>query len=147
MQELAEKYFKECMPLPTQALKLFNILKRLSQNSSYIVTGRSDIKEPISSTTLNWVLRPFNQSMFGENKMDYFTVHELRRTGATLLSEMSYPRDYIEVALNHSKGGMKQVYQRSQFIEQRKEMLQNWADTLDKLINLELLPYDKQFII
>ena len=80
-------------------------------------------------------------------QLNYFTVHDLRRTGATLLSESGYPSDYIEVALNHSKGGMKQVYQRSQFIEQRKKMLQDWADRLDALIKPELLPYDKEFII
>nr|HMT03411.1 hypothetical protein [Burkholderiales bacterium] len=65
----------------------------------------------------------------------------------TILSERGYPSDYIEAALNHSKGGIKQIYQRSKFIEQRKEMLQKWADILDSLITPELLPYDKTFII
>ncbi len=134
------------IPLPIQALKLFTILKKLSQESNYIFHGRSGIKKPISTTTLNWVLRPFNKAMFN-NKDDYFTIHDLRRTGATILSERGYPSDYIEAALNHSKGGIKQIYQRSKFIEQRKEMLQKWADILDSLITPELLPYDKTFII
>ena len=67
--------------------------------------------------------------------------------GPTLLSEMSYPSDYIEMALNHSKGGMKEVYQRSKFLTQRKEMLQTWANTLDELIAPDLLPYDQSFIL
>ena len=135
------------IPLPNQAIALFKKLKELAQGSSYIFIGRSGIHTPISSTTLNWALKPINQFMFHDNKENYFTVHDLRRTGATLLGEMGYPSDYIEIALNHSKSGMKQVYQRSRFIEQRKEMLQKWADELDKQIEPQFAPYDKHFII
>jgi integrase len=136
------------IPLPIQAISILEILKELSQGSKYIFTGRSGIDEPISTTTLNWISKPINNVMFGDNKAEYFTIHDLRRTGATQLGEMGYPSDYIEVALNHGKAGIKQVYQRSQYIDQRKEMLQVWADKLDELIGDDkLLPYGKRFII
>lgn len=135
------------IPLPDQAIKMFEKLRLLSQGIKYIFIGRSGINSPISTITLNRMLTPINQQMFSTNKDKYFTVHDLRRTGATVLGELGYPSDYIEVALNHSKVGMKQIYQRSKYLEQRKEMLQKWADILDSLIKPELHPYDKHFII
>src|SRR6185437_14131448 len=121
------------IPLSDQAIKILEKLKSLSQGSNYVFIGRSGINSPVSSNTLNWVLQPFNKLMFGNNKENFFTIHDLRRTGATLLGELGYPSDYIEVALNHSKLGMKQVYQRSKYLEQRKEMLQNWANILAQI--------------
>ena len=122
------------IPLPHQAVTMFEMLKNLSSGSEYIFIGRGGIHQPISSTTLNGVLRPFNIFMFGENKDMYFTIHDLRRTAATLLGERGNPSDYIEVALNHSKGALKETYQRSSFLEQRKQMLQEWANWLDSLL-------------
>jgi len=133
------------IPLPWQAVNIFEKLQLFSRGSKYIFPGITQ-DSPISATTLNWTLRNFNQTTFSD-RQDYVTVHDLRRTGATHLGELGYPSDYIEVALNHSKGGIKQVYQRSQFIEQRKEMLQRWADVLDSVINPELLPYSREFYI
>lgn len=135
------------IPLPTQALALFKILKDLSEGSEFIFVGK-DGNRPINDDTLNKQNNIINHIMFNCNKAQYFTIHDLRRTGATHLGELGYPSDYIEVALNHTKSGMKQVYQRSQYLEQRKEMLQKWADRLDTLIgDAGLLPYDKKFII
>ncbi len=130
------------IPLPKQAIALFRIMQELSQNSNYIFTGTTD-NLPVHEHTLNKQSTIINYLMFSDNKSQYFTIHDLRRTGATHLGELGYPSDYIEVALNHTKGGIKQVYQRSQFIEQRKEMLQKWANKLDSLISQELLPYGK----
>ncbi|WP_158649420.1 tyrosine-type recombinase/integrase [Aquella oligotrophica] len=132
------------IPLPKQASNMFEKLKKLSRGSKYIFPGITQ-DSPISATNLNWMLRNFNKTIFGNDRQSYVTVHDLRRTGATHLGELGYPSDYIEVALNHSKGGIKQVYQRSQFIEQRKEMLQRWADILDSLIDQEILYHFNMF--
>lgn len=135
------------IPLPTQAVALFKILKDLSQGSDYILAGK-EVDRPISSDTLNKQNIIINHIMFSVDKAQYFTIHDLRRTGATHLGEMGYPSDYIEVALNHTKSGMKQVYQRSQYLEQRKKMLQKWADKLDELVgDKKLLPYSKKFVV
>jgi integrase len=146
------------IPLPTQAIALFRILQELSpqkilsndgvlQGSDYIFVVNSQ-NIPLNQYTLNQHSSTINHIMFGNNKDQYFTIHDLRRTGATHLGEMGYPSDYIEMALNHTKSGIKQVYQRSQYMEQRKEMLQKWADRLDTLVgDVELLPYGKKFVI
>ncbi len=65
--------------------------------------------------------------------MAHFTVHDLRRTGATHLSEMGYNPDWIEKALNHKLRGVRGIYNRAEYGTQRREMLQAWADALDAL--------------
>lgn len=39
----------------------------------------------------------------------------------------------VEKALNHTIGGVRGVYNRAQYAEQRKQMLQFWADYLEAL--------------
>jgi integrase len=70
-----------------------------------------------------------------------FTIHDLRRTASTLLHEQGFPSDVIEKALNHSIGGVRGVYNRAQYSEQRKQMLQPWADYLGLLINNDVPDY------
>ena len=142
---------KLVIPLPTQAISLFRIMQSLSTNTDYIFIGTNNM--PLHEHTLNKQSNIINNLVFGNNIDKYFVIHDLRRTGATLLGEMGYPSDYIEVALNHAKGGVKEIYQRSKFLDQRKDMLQVWADKLDNLIiesddgDDRLLPYGKTFII
>ena len=62
-----------------------------------------------------------------------FTIHDLRRTGSTRLGEMGFPSEVIEKALNHTIGGVRGIYNRAQYAEQRKQMLQCWADYVDRL--------------
>jgi integrase len=66
--------------------------------------------------------------------MPHFTVHDLRRTASTHLNEQGYPADVIEKALNHAvRGGVRGIYNRAQYAEERKKMLQEWAEWLKGL--------------
>ncbi|MBV6416888.1 MAG: hypothetical protein CMLOHMNK_01506 [Steroidobacteraceae bacterium] len=61
-----------------------------------------------------------------------FTVHDLRRTGSTILNEMGFNRDWIEKALAHERNeSSRGTYNRAQYAEQRRHMLQEWADMID----------------
>ena len=60
-----------------------------------------------------------------------FTIHDLRRTASTLLHEMGWSSDIVEKSLNHTVGGVRGVYNRAQYADQRREMLQSWADYVD----------------
>jgi hypothetical protein len=46
---------------------------------------------------------------------------------------MGFQSDVIEKALNHNIGGVRGIYNRAQYAEQRKQMLQRWADYVDSL--------------
>jgi hypothetical protein len=57
-----------------------------------------------------------------------FTIPDLPRTGSTLLPEQGFASDVIEKALNHQIKGVRGVYNRAEYAEQRRQMLQFWAD-------------------
>ena len=63
----------------------------------------------------------------------HFTVHDLRRTGSTRLHEANFLPDIVETALGHRVGGVRGVYNRARYAEQRRDMLQWWADWIDSL--------------
>ena len=91
-----------------------------------IFPAANSTTQPMAAGTLN---RSLARVKWG---MPHFTIHDLRRTAATLLSEAGYPADVIEKALNHTIKGVRGVYNRAEYGEQRREMLQAWADMVDK---------------
>lgn len=58
------------------------------------------------------------------------TVHGFRGTFSTIANEHGWNRDWIEMALAHVQGGVRSAYNAAQYIRQRREMLQWWADYL-----------------
>ena len=61
-----------------------------------------------------------------------FTVHDLHRTGSTLLNELGFNRDWVEKCLAHEEGhSSRGVYNKAEYEQQRRHMLQEWADIVD----------------
>jgi integrase len=114
--------------LSQQAVAILERLRPAGRIKGYIFPAvGSDGNTPISQSTLNQALKRVQRGM------DHFTVHDLRRTGATRLSELGFQPDWIEKALNHKLRGVRGIYNRAEYAGQRREMLQAWADTLDGL--------------
>jgi hypothetical protein len=64
--------------------------------------------------------------------LEPFTVHDLRRTGSTLLNELGFNRDWIEKCLAHEEGrSSRGVSNNAEYEQQRRHMLQEWADMID----------------
>ncbi|SCZ18324.1 tyrosine-type recombinase/integrase [Acinetobacter baumannii] len=61
-----------------------------------------------------------------------FGPHDLRRTASTLLHEAGYNTDWIEKCLAHEQKGVRAVYNKAEYREQRAAMLQDWADMIDE---------------
>lgn len=63
--------------------------------------------------------------------LEPFTVHDLRRTGSTLLNELGFNRDWIEKCLAHQEHrSSRGVYNKAEYEQQRRHMLQEWADMI-----------------
>ncbi len=64
-----------------------------------------------------------------------WVLHDLRRTTATKLAELRVPPHVTEKILNHSAsrtvGPMGKIYQRYDYLEERREALELWAAALD----------------
>lgn len=130
-QEQAKTDAQLVIKLPTQAVEMFKELKRLAGGSDYVIPSRSSLDKPFAHNSINEALK---RAMKGQD-IPVFTIHDLRRTAATLLSENGWPSDVVDKALNHKMKGTRATYIKSELIEQRKEMLQFWADYLDSLLN------------
>jgi integrase len=61
--------------------------------------------------------------------LEAFTIHDLRRTGSTLLNKLGFNSDWIEKCLAHEDGrSSRGVYNKAEYEHQRRHMLQEWAD-------------------
>ncbi len=81
------------VPLSKQALAMFEELKFLAGDSTYVFPSRNDHRRPISKTTLNCAVRTL------ELNVRDFVIHDFRRTASTLLHEQGYNSDWVEKCL------------------------------------------------
>lgn len=125
--ELSKTRVPHIVYLSRQAAECFATLKRLAGRAEVVLPMRWALTQPICESALN------NQMACVRWGIPHFTPHDLRRTGSTILNEQGYNPDWIEKALNHSAKGIRGVYNRAQYAEQRRNMLQEWADWLDGL--------------
>ena len=63
-----------------------------------------------------------------------FVIHDFRRTASTLLHEAGFGSDWIEKALAHEVNGIRGTYNQAKYFDQRRDMLQWWADFVDSQI-------------
>jgi len=109
--------------LSQQAKELLQELQGLSGGSHYLFpSSRGAEDRPISKSTLNQAVRALSIDI------QHFVLHDFRRTASTHLHEMGHPSDAIEKALAHKIGGIKGVYNRAEYADQRRVILQAWAN-------------------
>lgn len=116
------------VPLPRQAVSLLQDLHYLTGGGEYVFPGLRDRKAPMSEAAVNAALA-------GMGYKGRHTWHGYRATGRTMLRQvLKYPADVIEAQLAHvgqiTHGG---AYDRATHLEERTEMIQAWADYLDRL--------------
>ena len=117
------------VPLPKQALVLFNELKQFRGESEYVFPGDRNPKRPMSNNTLLYG---------GIYRMGYrsrATIHGFRSLASSILNESGkWNPDAIERQLAHSeRDQVRAAYNRANYLDQRKKMMQWYADYLDEL--------------
>jgi integrase len=119
--------------LSQQAIDILIALKTCAGNSRYLLPSRYDADAPMSRATFNRVTYAVVERSEKEGlPLGPFTVHDLRRTGSTLLNELGFNRDWIEKALAHEDSrSSRGVYNKAEYEAQRRHMLQEWANMLD----------------
>ncbi|GKV75345.1 hypothetical protein PEC106568_05190 [Pectobacterium carotovorum subsp. carotovorum] len=64
-----------------------------------------------------------------------YSLHATRTTGSTRLNEMGYRPDAIEAQLAHADtNNVRRTYNHATYLDERKMMMQEWADVLDELV-------------
>lgn len=117
------------VPLPRQAVELLRNLHPITGRSALVFPGERSHERPISDNTLRAALITLG---YGPTVQ---TVHGFRATARTLLAEqLDVDPLVIEAQLAHAvKDANGRAYNRTQYLKQRVEMMQRWADYLDKL--------------
>lgn len=119
--------------LSQQVLDIMVALRTCAGGSRYVLPSRYEPHKCMSNATLNRV----TQLVAARAKekglpLEGFTVHDLRRTGSTILNELGFNSDWIEKCLAHEDGrSSRGVYNKAEYAEQRRHMLQEWADMID----------------
>ena len=114
------------IPLPRQALALIEALRIHTGHLPHVFANPATGK-PISNGAA--------QRLKVRNGLhEEITWHGWRHTASTLLNEQGYDRDHIEMQLSHAdKNSIRGTYNHAQYLDQRRAMLQAWADWLDDL--------------
>jgi integrase len=112
------------VPLSTQAVDCFRELQALCCGSRHVLPHHGDLDHPMGLSTLN--------KMFARMGYGHVTVHGLRATASTLLNEQGFKPDIIERQLAHvERNRIRAAYNRAEYLEERRQMLQHWANYLD----------------
>ena len=120
-----------------QVLDIMIALKTCAGNSRYLLPSRYDAAAPMSRATFNRVTYSVVERAKQEGlPLEPFTVHDLRRTGSTLLNELGFNSDWIEKCLAHEDGrSSRGVYNKAEYEMQRRHMMQEWSDILDAWVD------------
>ncbi|WP_409269167.1 tyrosine-type recombinase/integrase [Massilia sp. BHUDP2] len=115
--------------LSGQAVSMLRELRTLSHSERFVFPMRRGHEDrPIAKSTLNQAVRAM------DSDVQHFVIHDFRRTASTHLHEMGHSSDAIEKALAHSIKGIKGVYNRAEYADERRKISQLWADFVDAQI-------------
>jgi len=117
------------VPLPRQAVAILRAQQQINGHTKFVFYSETAKKHQIiSDATANKRLKDLGYQ-------DVHCAHGFRATAKTILQEqLKYPLVLVEMALGHTtKDPNGTAYGRFEYIDDRSEMMQKWADYLDAL--------------
>lgn len=117
------------VPLPRQAVEILQDLQPLTGHREHVFPSVRGEGRPMSDATIGAALRRMG---FPQEEM---SGHGFRAMARTLLAERLHVDEaVIEAQLAHAvRDSLGRAYNRTSFLDQRRQMLQTWADYLDTL--------------
>lgn len=121
------------VPLSRQVLNWIEVLKPLTEFTDYVMPSPNKRGQPLSN---NAVLKAYRDMGITTQAL---TPHGWRATFKTLLrEELGYSEEVTEMQLGHKvKSPNGTAYNRTQFLEVRREMMQDWSNYLQELMEAE----------
>lgn len=115
------------VPLPTQAVNILRQLHQISGHHELVFSGRNNSSRPMSENTIN---RALAEAGYRGRQ----TGHGFRHLLSTELNSRGYNRDWIERQLAHGDADeMRDTYNHAHYLDQRRQMMQDWANEIDAL--------------
>jgi integrase len=117
------------VPLAAQAVAILSELQALTGAGRFVFPALTSSKRCMSENTVRSALRRLG---YGNEDM---TAHGFRATARTMIAErLGIGAEVIEAQLAHAVAdSLGRAYNRTQYLDQRRTMMQAWADYLDKL--------------
>lgn len=116
------------VPLPRQAVAILRHLHKFTGHGHYVFPAVGNALRPLSDNTVNSALRRMGY------ERDEVAAHGFRTTASTFLTEMGYNAEAIELQLAHVPvNKTRDAYNRAAQMQLRRQMMQDYADYLDKL--------------
>lgn len=111
------------VPLSHQMIKILESQKEQS-NDELVFCSVFNKTKIMNKTTINAALRSAG--------FEALTAHDFRATASTILHESGYSSEWIEMQLAHvDKNAVRGTYNHAQNLEERRKMMQDWADMVD----------------
>ena len=132
--------FHHIVPLSTQAIAILEAVQPLTGTGQYVFPSSRGDGRPMSDNTIRTALKSLGYDS------DVMTAHGFRTTASTLLNEQGWSPDAIERQLAHApRDQVRAAYNRAQYLEERRRMMQSWADYLDSLKSgAQVIAFKKQ---
>ena len=123
------------VPLPSQAIAILLEVRNLTSKYPYVFVTSYGHGKPLSENTTTAAIKRLTNPATGKPYgTGFMTSHGFRHTASTLLNEMGYTADAIELQLAHiNKDRIRSTYNKAQLMNERIKMMQEWADYLDML--------------
>ncbi len=123
------------VPLAEQAIDILKDMLPVTGEKEFVfVTNRggdTPLSENTTTKAIQRLINPVTDKPFGSG---FMTSHGFRHTASTMLNELGYHSDIIELQLAHTnKDRIRATYNKAQWMEKRVAMMQAWADYLDGL--------------
>ncbi|MDO5674275.1 MAG: tyrosine-type recombinase/integrase [bacterium] len=116
------------VPLSRQAVAVVEEIRPLTGRGRYVFPSLRSGDRPMSDNT---VLAALRRMGYAKEEM---SGHGFRAMASTLLHEQGWPSDVIERQLAHTeRNSVKAAYNHAQHLSERRRMMQEWADYLDRL--------------
>lgn len=128
------------VPLSIQAIEILESIKPLTCIGQYVFPSSRGDGRPMSDGTIRTALKTLGY------ESDVMSAHGFRTTASTLLNEQGWSPDAIERQLCHMpKDQVRAAYNRAQYLDERRRMMQAWADYLDSLKSgAQVIPFQRQ---
>lgn len=116
------------VPLAAQALAVLDELRPLTGDGKYVFPSERTRERAMSENTVNAALRRLGYTT------EEMTGHGFRSMASTMLHEMGFAHAVIERQLAHAeRNKVSAAYNFAEYLPERRSMMQQWADYLDKL--------------
>lgn len=128
------------VPLSLQAIAILEEIKLLTGVGRYVFPSSRGDGRPMSDGTIRTALKTLGYDS------EVMSAHGFRTTASTLLNEQGWSPDAIERQLCHMpRDAVRAAYNRAQYLDERRRMMQSWADYLDRLKDgAQVIPFKKQ---